>query len=148
MHTFEEANNASIIAQFHTAGGQGIRPGRVILVAKDHAIGNYVVAWQGVNTSTRKWDQGWHHGEYCGDLPEALDAFHQRARKHMTMRPTEGLVHADSEYYCCYSCAGEKDGFEVLLSTGTKCQVCGSVANDGEWKDRTSIDAMKQAVGS
>jgi hypothetical protein len=151
MFEFDKTNNARIIAQFGTAGGRGTRPGRVILVRKEHAIGEYVVAWQGVDQATGKWDVGWHHGDYCRDLAEGLESFGERVKKHCGLKSVIGFVHIPSQLYCCHQCKLKDSGnpvFEVLLEMGTECQGCEAVVKEDGWHKRNSIDAMQEAVAS
>jgi hypothetical protein len=145
---FEKTNGKPIIAQFATPGGMGTRPGRVVLVKKSHAVGEYVVAWQGRNEATGAWDAGWHQGDYCRDITDAINAFHDRARGH-GQKSVIGHIYAPSALYCCPPCGLSDTPVEVLLIQGTKCEVCESVASDdGEWRQRTPVDAMKEAINN
>ena len=149
---FDTTNSKPIIAQFGTPGGHGTRPGRVVLVKKEHNIGEYVVAWQGVDLATGKWDVGWHHGEYVGDFDQALEAFHQRAKRDAKLKSIIGFVDIPSQLYICTQCRlAQPPGnpmFEILVSLGTKCQECESTAHEDGWRPRTSVEAMSEAVGS
>ena len=70
IHGFE------IHAQFKTAGGLGLRPGRVILVDRsEKAYERWVSTWQGDG------DDGWNQGHYFGKFEEARDHFLERCKK-------------------------------------------------------------------
>lgn len=139
---FEFINGGRIIAQHHTPGGRGLRPGRYIIVDKEHNTGRYVVAWQGVE-GDGAWAGSWSNGDYCSSLEEANKAFTEKLR-HGPCSP--GVYHG-GEYFCQDCDPQGLDAAYVLVSAGQSCSRCkGVVDNKGKWRERDAIDAMKDAV--
>jgi hypothetical protein len=139
---FEFINGGRIVAEHHTPGGNGIRPGRFVIVSKNHQIGGYVVAWQGIGYDGT-WDGSWDNGNYCQTLKEANEVF---ADKLHSAASAPG-IHVHQQYYCQDCDPSHPDGAYVLVAQGQKCESCPRIVDDkGEWHKRDAIDAMKEAV--
>lgn len=64
-----------IIAQHRTPADYATRPGRVVLVKREHDLHPYVTGWLGDG------DSQWCWGHYFGNAEEAAEDFRRRARR-------------------------------------------------------------------